>query len=330
MHNWQTQLREGFRDVGSLLTFLDLPESSLSVHKDTTFPVRVPYSFANRMGKGNPLDPLLLQVLPLQKETELQEGFSKDAVGDLHALKQKGMIQKYQGRVLLLMTGACAVHCRYCFRRHFPYSDNSLSIEAKQDLLQSIASDSSIEEVIFSGGDPLVLNNNALGAWAQELAAIPHIKRWRLHTRLPSVLPARIDQGLLEVLQGFQNHHRQTVLVTHINHPNEINHEVHEALRLLRDGGVTLLNQAVLLRQINDEVATLKALSEQLFGSGVLPYYLHLLDRTQGTHHFEVPEETAHELYQRLSSVLPGYLLPKLVREVEGQPHKVIFGHSTV
>lgn len=328
MESWQIELREGFREVLALLKFLDIPLNSEILEGPLQFSLRVPQSFARRIEKGNARDPLLLQILPTQRENLVDFDIQKDAVGDLKALKNKGVIQKYQGRVLLIMTGACAVHCRYCFRRHFPYQEQLLNSDSKSEALSLLAKDTSIEEVIFSGGDPLLLTDAALSEWASELSSIPHIKRWRIHTRLPSVLPSRINLNLMRALESFQNNSRQIIIVTHINHPQEINNDVEQALDLLREARFTLFNQSVLLREINDNVETLKKLSELLFENGVIPYYLHLLDRTQGTLHFEVHEFRAKELYQKLSSVLPGYLVPKLVREIEGQPHKILMGHS--
>ncbi|MEY4616105.1 MAG: hypothetical protein RJB66_1065 [Pseudomonadota bacterium] len=328
MENWQIQLREGFRNVRALLDFLNLSADIASMIEDSEFPLRVPFSFAQRMKKGDRQDPLLLQILPLKEENNLNPLFQFDAVGDLKALKTKGLIQKYHGRVLIIMTGACAVHCRYCFRRHFPYDEQILSESNKKNLLSLLSKDQSVEEVIFSGGDPLLLTNSNLAEWAKDLLAIPHIKRWRIHTRLPSVLPARIDPGLLDSLRIFNEQDRQTVIVTHINHPNEIDTEVKNKLKDLCRAGITVLNQSVLLKGINDSAHTLKQLSEKLFTAEVLPYYLHLLDRAQGTQHFEVNEDAVAPIYRELSSQLPGYLVPKLVREIEGQPHKVIYGHS--
>ena len=329
MEFWQKDLKEGFREVSALLDFLNLSHTNLQTLAQSEFPLRVPLSFAQRMENGNATDPLLLQVLPLEKENQISTGFQMDAVGDLKAIKQKGLIQKYQGRVLVIITGACAVHCRYCFRRHFPYTEQGLSTEVKESILNSLTRDPSVEEVIFSGGDPLLLADDKLQDWSSELQKISHIQRWRIHTRLASVLPSRLTEKMIAIFKGFQRDGRQMVFVNHINHPNEINEEVSEGLRKLRNAGVTVLNQSVLLKGINDQVGVLKTLSEKLFSVGVLPYYLHLLDRTQGTQHFEVSEERAHNLYQELSSLLPGYLVPKLVREIAGEPHKVIYGHRS-
>ncbi len=327
MEIWQQELREGFQNMEALLSYLEIPHSHIQEKFDSQseFPLKVPRSFAERMEKGNPHDPLFLQVIPQLQEKLSPQNYQHDAVGDLIALKSKGLIQKYHGRVLLVMTGACAVHCRYCFRRHFPYNENSLNPQDTHQLLSYLQDNPSIiEEIIFSGGDPLLLSNKKLEEWVQILHQLPNIKRWRIHTRLASVLPSRIDDGLLRVLASFQKEDRKTILVNHINHPNEIKREVPAALRQLTSIGITLLNQSVLLHRINDQLETLKLLSEKLFHNGVLPYYLHLLDRTQGTHHFDIPETKAKELYAQLLANLPGYLVPKLVREIQGEPNKTL------
>lgn len=332
MELWQAEMRDGFRSVESLVSYLEIPAHSLREEFDTQseFPLRVPLSFAQRMKKGDHRDPLFLQVIPRIQELFSPPNFKLDAVGDLAYIKTKGLIQKYQGRVLLLMTGACAVHCRYCFRRHFPYEDNQFTPNSKPSLIKALENDPSIEEVIFSGGDPLLLTNQQLMDWARTLMTIPHIKRWRIHSRLASVLPSRFDSGLLEVLSYFQRDGSKTILVNHINHPQEINETVSVALEMLQQATITLLNQSVLLHQINDQVSVLKLLSEKLFHNGVLPYYLHLLDRTQGTHHFEVDEERALVLHAQLAASLPGYLVPKLVREIQGEPNKTIISRSSI
>lgn len=330
MELWQAEMRDGFRSVESLVSYLELPMHSIHDEFDTQseFPLRVPLSFAQRMKKGDHRDPLFLQMIPRIQEQFSPPDFKLDAVGDLAALKTKGLIQKYHGRVLLLMTGACAVHCRYCFRRHFPYEDNKLTTNSKQSLVSVLENDTSIEEIIFSGGDPLLLTNQQLLDWAQTLIKIPHIKRWRIHSRLASVLPSRFDSGLIEALSYFQRDGRKTILVNHINHPQEINEAVSTVLKILQQATITLLNQSVLLQQINDQASTLKLLSEKLFHNGVLPYYLHLLDRTKGTHHFEIDEERALALHAQLTASLPGYLVPKLVREIQGEPNKTIISRS--
>lgn len=320
------EIRDGFRTVGSLLTHLEIPSSNLNslIDPSAEFPMRVSLSFANKMKKADPTDPLFLQVIPQLQEKISSQGFKLDSVGDLDAVKTKGLIQKYNGRVLLLMTGACAIHCRYCFRRHFPYEEYKLTSSSKDQLISIIENDPTIEEVIFSGGDPLLLSNDQLFDWIKILKNTKNIKRLRIHSRLTTVLPSRFDSGLLEVLSFFQMGDRKTILVNHINHPNEIDETVKFVFSQLKKADITLLNQSVLLHQINDQMSILKLLSEKLFQAGALPYYLHLLDRTMGTHHFEVDEKEALKIHSQLAANLPGYLVPKLVREIQGQPYKVM------
>jgi EF-P beta-lysylation protein EpmB len=286
-----------------------------------TFPLRVPYAFVSRMRRGDPLDPLFLQVWPAAAEAQHSAGFSADAVGDLARLKPGGLIHKYQGRALVVSTGACAVHCRYCFRRHFPYGEHLASRGQWRETLAQVTADPSIGEVILSGGDPLSLDDSKLAALAVGLEAIPHVRRLRLHTRTAVVLPERVDAALLAWLGRSR---LQKVVVLHINHPNEIDAAVEAAISRLRGAGATLLNQAVLLRGVNDTPAVLAGLSERLFACGVLPYYLHLLDRVQGAGHFEVNENTATSLMGELAAMLPGYLVPRLARELPGAPAKTL------
>ncbi|MCP5141448.1 MAG: EF-P beta-lysylation protein EpmB [Chromatiales bacterium] len=292
----------------------DLP-ASLAAHRD--FPLRVPRGYVARMRHGDPYDPLLRQVLPLGAELDLVPGFGTDPVGDEDASRSAGLLHKYRGRALLITTGACAIHCRYCFRRHFPYGDHARG--ALTEALATIAADDSIQEVILSGGDPLSLSDARLIELERQLRAIPHVRRLRIHTRLPIVLPERITKELLAMLR---NSPLQQVIVVHANHPNEIDAEVTAALGALRDTGATLLNQAVLLRGVNDAADTLAALSEALFQADVLPYYLHQLDRVAGAAHFEVDDARALALHRELAARLPGYLLPRLVREIPGEAGK--------
>lgn len=283
------------------------------------FPLRVPRAFVRRMRPGDPHDPLLLQVLPLAAEMAPPgPGFSRDPLAELAAAAVPGLLHKYRGRALLVVTGACAVHCRYCFRRHFPYAEQRPDWGRALDYL---AADASIEEILLSGGDPLSLSDDKLARLAEELARIPHLRRLRLHTRVPIVLPSRVDDGLLSWLRPGERW--QTVVVLHANHPREIDAEVRAAATRLRAAGVTVLNQSVLLRGINDQAAILADLSRALFESGILPYYLHLLDRVEGSGHFGVEEDTARSLTRALLQQLPGYLVPKLVREEPGAPSKV-------
>lgn len=320
---WQHALREAFTRPRELLAFLDLDPGlpALDPARLDTFALRVPRGFAGRMRKGDPLDPLFLQVWPSSREAQEAPGFVRDAVGDLASAHDDGVIHKYQGRVLLIATGACAVHCRYCFRRHFPYSDLLAARDRWRPALDHIAADSSIREVILSGGDPLSLSDERLGELFEGVQSIAHVRRLRIHSRQPVVLPERVDAGLLKLLRSLS---LSTTMVLHVNHAQELDGAVEAACRALREAGLTLLNQSVLLAGVNDRVETLENLHERLYACGVLPYYLHLLDRVEGAAHFEVPEARARELMQGLSRRLPGYLVPRLTREVPGQPAKTV------
>ncbi|WP_029920317.1 EF-P beta-lysylation protein EpmB [Nevskia soli] len=308
---------------GELLLRLGLDPAlpALDYERLRHFPLRVPEAFVARMHRGDPEDPLFLQVWPGMAEGIDTPGFSEDAVGDLAKLTSGGVIHKYKGRALLIATGACAVNCRYCFRRHFPYGDSLASRGNWQEALEQVAADPSIEEVILSGGDPLSLNDDKLSALVRELESIPHVRRLRLHTRTAVVLPERVDAHLLDWLGRTR---LQKVIVLHVNHPNEIDQALEAAITRLRGTGATLLNQSVLLRKVNDSADILATLSERLFACGVLPYYLHLLDRVQGAGHFEVNENKAVKLMGELAARLPGYLVPRLAREEPGAPAKTL------
>jgi EF-P beta-lysylation protein EpmB len=323
--SWQAELRNAYTDIAELLRDLGLSESahSLAVARDVPFRFRVTRNFARRMRPGNPQDPLLLQVLPQHLELIEREGFLSDPVDDDGAQCSPGLLHKYHGRALLIMTGGCAIHCRYCFRREYPYQE-SVGPERLEMALAHIASDATLSEVLLSGGDPLLLSDRALRDVIDRLGAIPHIRRVRIHTRLPVVLPTRITPALITALtQG----HLRIVMVLHSNHAQELDESVAAACQTLRHAGVTLLNQSVLLRGINDDVDTLAALSERLFELGVLPYYLHLLDRVRGAAHFEVDDDRARQLQTSLRARLPGYLLPRFVREIAREPYKVPLDH---
>jgi len=281
----------------------------------TTFRLRVPRSYVSRMRRGDVNDPLLRQILPLGAELADASDYTADPLGEHAALRAPGLLQKYKGRALLITTSACAVHCRYCFRREYPYSATRLN-----EALNEIASDSSIEEVILSGGDPLSLSDARLASLTDEIQRIPHVRRLRVHTRQPVVLPSRVDAGLTEWLTQLR---LPVVFVLHVNHANEIDTDVRAACALLRDSGVTLLNQTVLLRGINDDAGVLADLSSALFEAGVLPYYLHVLDHVRGAAHFDVPEERARLIAGQLAAQMPGYLVPRLAREIYGAPAKV-------
>jgi EF-P beta-lysylation protein EpmB len=320
--SWQQELANAFVRRDDLIEFLGLDPAPLSdpVSTDPEFPLRVPRGFARRMQPGNMDDPLLRQVLPDNKEDLLAAGFEFDPVGDLDSRRAPGVLHKYRGRVLLIGTGACAVNCRYCFRRHFPYNRDTAARQGWRDALAYIATTPDAREIILSGGDPLILATPRLRQLSTGLDAITHVRRLRIHSRMPVVLPERVDGPLLEWLSGLR---QRSVLVIHCNHPNEVDESVIRALRAIQSTGVTVFNQAVLLRGINDSLTTQTQLAETLFDAGVIPYYLHLLDRVQGAAHFEVADSGARALYQAMRRNLPGYLLPRLVREIPGAPFKV-------
>ncbi len=319
--SWQHALAQAIRDPKQLLKVLNLPDKylagALAAHQD--FPLLVPLSYVKRIKKGDINDPLLRQVLPLREELADEAGFSQDPVGDKAAIVQSGLLQKYKNRVLLMMTSACPVHCRYCFRRHFPYSEHKGAHKHFQEALKTIAADQSINEVILSGGDPLSISDNYLGELVQALDEIPHLTRVRIHSRYPIFLPERITPELLAILA---NTRLKTVMVIHCNHANEIDEQVYASLSALKQTGITLLNQSVLLKQVNDDADSLIQLSETLFNADVLPYYLHLLDKVQGAAHFDIREDKALALIEQIRQSLPGYLVPSLVREVPGLPYK--------
>ncbi len=286
----------------------------------TPFRLRVPRSFVARIRRGDPNDPLLRQILPIADELADAPDYTLDPLGERSAMRAPGLLQKYEGRALLITTSACAVHCRYCFRREFPYADQTSDSSRWSDALAELARDETIEEVILSGGDPLSLSDSRLASLTDALQRIPHIRRLRVHTRQPVVLPARVDGGLIQWLTRLR---LPVVFVLHANHPNEIDDDVRAACASLRDGGAMLLNQTVLLRGVNDDPEILADLSRALFDAGVLPYYLHLLDRVRGAAHFDVPEERARLIVGQLAARLPGYLVPRLAREMHGAPAKV-------
>jgi len=315
--NWQQQLAEAFNNIEDLCRYLDLSPGDLPVSAIAAdnFPLRVPLSFAACMEKGNPHDPLLRQVLPIEEELTVYQGFSNDPVGDLAAATQAGVLHKYHGRVLFINTGSCAINCRYCFRRNFPYADLQLSKQNEDAALQAIQNDPSISEVILSGGDPLLLSDSRLTRLIRQLDGIKHLKRIRIHSRLPIVLPARITDEFINTLTQSP---KQIIIIVHCNHANEISERVIAACASLRNSGIALFNQSVLLKGVNDNAEVLCELSEQLFSHGITPYYLHLLDKATGTGHFEVSEAEALALIRQVQAALPGYMIPKLVKEQAG------------
>ena len=316
---WQQALAAAVTDPAELVALLGLDPALIGPARQAAarFGLRVPRGFIGRMRRGDPDDPLLRQVLPLGAELDAAEGFVSDPVGDLASAAAPGVLHKYDGRALLVTTGACAVHCRYCFRREFPYGEHVGG--RGRAALAAIAADSSLREVILSGGDPLSLSTARLAELSSALEAMPHLQRLRIHTRQPIVLPERVDAALLDWL-GQQR--LQTVIVIHANHAAEIDAAVAAALAALAARGATLLNQSVLLAGVNDTIEALESLSERLFAVGVLPYYLHLLDRVRGAGHFEVPQARAIALVDALRHRLPGYLVPRLVREEPGAGSK--------
>jgi EF-P beta-lysylation protein EpmB len=318
--DWRRAWRDAVTDPVQLLHAVGLPQLAARVPADSAgFPLRVPRGFIARMRYGDAADPLLRQVLPLDEELRAAPGFGLDAVGDLAARGARGLLHKYEGRALLVATGSCAVHCRYCFRRHFPYGEETAAAQGWREAIDYLRADPSIVEVILSGGDPLSLATPKLAELTAQLAGLPQLRRLRLHTRLPVVLPERIDAELLDWLGGLPV---PAVMVIHANHANEIDASVAAALAALRRRGVRLLNQSVLLRGVNDEARTLVQLSERLFQCEVQPYYLHQLDRVAGTAHFEVEQARAAALMVEVRARLPGYLVPLLVRETPGEPNK--------
>lgn len=318
---WQQAWRESVRDPRELLRLVGLEHEAAAVPAAAVeaFALRVPRGFIDRMRPGDPDDPLLRQVLPRAEELRRVPGFGVDAVGDAAARVARGVLHKYEGRALLVATGSCAVNCRYCFRRHFPYGEESAAAGGWGAALEAIAADPGITEVILSGGDPLSLATHKLAELTGALAAIPHVRRLRIHTRLPVVLPERVDAALLDWLRALP---WPVAVVVHANHANEFDARVDAAMADLRSAGATLLNQAVLLAGVNDAVDALADLCERGYAAGVLPYYLHQLDRVDGTAHFEVPDGRARALHAALVARLPGYLVPRLVREVPGDTSK--------
>lgn len=320
--SWQELLASSVRDPQELLTLLELRPELIDLDPTAEgFPLWVPLPYLARIEKGNANDPLLLQVLPQPRERLAVPGYSSDPVGESQSNVAPGLIHKYHGRVLMVVSTHCAINCRYCFRREFPYGENRLDRAAWQRAIGYIAADNTISEVIFSGGDPLAVSDRQLSWLVEQLSRIDHLKRLRIHTRLPVVIPSRITAQCLDWLTGNR---LQPVVVVHCNHVNELDESVADAFAELRKAGVTLLNQSVLLRGVNDNVRDLEQLCQRLFAMGALPYYLHVLDKVKGAAHFDVPRQEALALMQQLRARLPGYLVPRLVEEVAGAPSKTI------
>lgn len=319
---WKKHLAEVVTEVDELLSLLDLGDEPRFTTPAAVrrFPLRVPRGYVARMRCGDPNDPLLRQVLPAEVEDERPPGFSNDPLGELSAPPEDGVLHKYSGRALVVATGACAVHCRYCFRRHFPYDEYGALSRGVTLACERIARDPEITELILSGGDPLMLSEARLAEVSRGLVSATGLRRIRIHTRMPVVLPQRVDGPLVAWIQSLK---LPLIVVIHANHPREIDDDVRRALAALGESGATLFNQSVLLAGVNDSVDALVDLSETLFDAGVLPYYLHMLDPVAGAAHFNVPEEKARDLHRQVTARLPGYLVPRLVREVPGAPAKV-------
>lgn len=317
---WQVELAHAIRSRGELFEILGInPPAGYPDALSADFPLRVPRGFVSRMKPGDINDPLLRQVLPVADEYNRVEGYSTDPLGELNAMPESGLLHKYQGRALLTITGACAINCRYCFRRHFPYSDANPAINDWQPAINYLRDNPDISEIILSGGDPLSLTDERLSHLVDRLASISSLTTLRIHTRFPVVLPERINETFLSWISHLRFN---VVIVIHSNHPNEIDAQVGAALHRLNGAGITLMNQSVLLKGVNDQAEILVHLAKKLFSYRVLPYYLHQLDRVQGAAHFAVSEEKAKQLMMDCHARLPGYLVPRLVREVAGEPGK--------
>ncbi len=320
--SWQTELQSSIHHFKDLADACDLKssQSDASEHPTYGFAVKAPRAFVSKIDKNNPADPLLLQILPTQDEGRHFPGFKADAVDEANKHVIPGLIKKYHGRALLITTASCAIHCRYCFRRHYPYQDNQAGHNNWSEAISAIKGDPTLFEIILSGGDPLSISDGKLEKLIGLLEDIPHLKILRIHTRFPAVLPSRITNQLLEML----THTRfKITMILHINHPNEIGDDVVHALKNLHRTGIQLLNQSVLLKGINDDARILIRLSEELYSNHVLPYYLHLLDPVQGAAHFDVAEDSARSLINTVREQLPGYLVPRLVRETPNAPYKI-------
>ncbi|EXJ09465.1 MULTISPECIES: EF-P beta-lysylation protein EpmB [Nitrincola] len=321
--SWQDELKNAITCPEQLLKELELPDSLLAGAKlgEALFSLRVPRPYLSRIEKGNPNDPLLRQILPLQEEASTVPGYVSDPLAENSANPQSGLIHKYKNRVLLIMSGACAINCRYCFRRHFAYDENQIGRQQWASVLAYLKNNPQVNEVILSGGDPLATSDQRLLNILADLNQLPQLTRLRIHTRLPVVIPQRITNNLLTGLQGSR---LNVVMVLHINHPNEIDDAVIRTCQRIKSHDITLLNQAVLLKGINDDVSVQKTLSERLFAASILPYYLFLFDKVAGAAHFDLEESVAKELVGKLQAELPGYLVPRLAREIPGKPAKTL------
>ncbi len=320
--SWQVELARAIKKPELLFELLNLnkEEFSETLKAAKNFPLNVPYPYVQKIKPGDPNDPLLLQVLPKGVELKQVAGYSYDPLQEQRASKIPGLLHKYHGRVLLILTGACAINCRFCFRRHFPYYENRLNKTHLKAIFDYLQQDTSITEVILSGGDPLIATDAYIDKLINQLRIIPHLTRLRIHSRLPIMLPQRITSSLINSFIKMP----QCIFVLHCNHPNEIDKRIINMVMQLKQAGITVLNQTVLLHKINDNAHILADLNQKLFASGVLPYYLHILDKIDGTAHFDIPLSQAKKIYSELQLLLPGYLVPKLVRETPECLHKVL------
>lgn len=328
--NWQSQLSDLITDPLELLNLLELSTDQLlsgAILASEKFKLRVPRAFVGKMNAKDPLDPLLLQVLPHHLELEEHPEFVTDPLGEEAANQLPGVLHKYKSRFLLTLTGACAVHCRYCFRRHFPYQENLPKNEDWLNIKNYIESNPDINEVILSGGDPLTLSNRKLALWLERLSSLKQVKILRIHSRVPIVIPNRIDEELISLLK---NSRLRIILVVHSNHASELDDFTCSKLLQLSEHHITVLNQAVLLKGVNDSAQTLTDLTYRLFEARVMPYYLHVLDKVKGAQHFDLIPSEIDAIYQDVLASLPGYLVPKLVREIAGEKNKTpLFGATT-
>lgn len=324
---WQASLRDMITDPQLLFAELHLDPSLLesAIAAAQAFPLRATRSFVSRMKKGDLNDPLLKQILPLGIELTSSPGYEKDPLQEVKANPIPGLLHKYRGRVLVTLTSACPIHCRFCFRRHFPYAENNPGKTGWEKIFNYIEKNDTISEVILSGGDPLTVTDALLKAFTDGLASIPHLKRLRIHTRVPIVLPDRITDEFIAWARQLK---QKLIIVTHCNHPQEINEEVRTTLDKLKKAQITLLNQSVLLKGVNDDLKTLITLQETLFDAGILPYYLHALDKVQGSSHFDLNLDIAKKLHTELINHLPGYLVPRFVCEIAGKPSKTLLSSA--
>ena len=320
MTSWQRALQQAITEPKQLLTLLQLDEDDMAYWPGAPFKCKVPRSYVDRMEKGNPRDPLLLECIPQRQEQNKVEGYLKDPLSESDYSPAPGLLHKYKSRVLLTVTGTCPIHCRYCFRRHFPYQEHVSYDRHHQAQKDYLIANPEIKEVIFSGGDPWVLSDHQLKGWIEMVSSVPHVSLIRFHTRMPVLLPERVTSELLEVLASTR---LKVVVVAHANHASALDVQTASAFSDLASIGVTLLNQSVLLKDINDSAEALMDLSYTLFDQGVLPYYIHQLDPVEGAAHFQCSDAIALSIMAKVRATLPGYLVPRLVVEKPGKTSKV-------